>query len=84
MAGRADALVSAADLISTVHDLAQTEPDLRATVGTCRVQPGVPNGIPDLAALISMDQGAALSPAATPSADTSSSALSQRFCSDQI
>lgn len=51
MEGRSDALVAAADFISEVHDAAQHVNDLRATVGTCRVGPGVANGIPDLAEL---------------------------------
>jgi allantoate deiminase len=51
MEGRSDALVAAADFISEVHDAAQQVDDLRATVGTCRVGPGVANGIPDLAEL---------------------------------
>ncbi len=51
MLGRADALVAAADFISAVHDVAHKTDDVRATVGTCRVLPGVANGIPDLAEL---------------------------------
>lgn len=51
MQGRSDALVAAADFISAVHDAAQNVTDLRATVGTCRVSPGVANGIPDLTEL---------------------------------
>lgn len=47
MLGRADALVAAADFISAVHDQARQTADLRATIGTCRVGPGVANGIPD-------------------------------------
>lgn len=51
MEGRSDALVAAADFISDVHDTALNVDDLRATVGACRVGPGVANGIPDLAEL---------------------------------
>ncbi len=47
MQGRADALVAAADFISHVHDTARADPDIRATIGTCAVSPGVANGIPD-------------------------------------
>lgn len=51
MAGRADALVAAADFISFVHDQARETTDLRATVGTLGVTPNVANGIPELAEL---------------------------------
>lgn len=51
MEGRSDALVAAAGFISEVYDAAKQVNDLRATVGTCRVGPGVANGIPDLAEL---------------------------------
>lgn len=51
MEDRADALVAAADFISAVYDAARNVENLRATVGTCRLGPGVANGIPDRADL---------------------------------
>ena len=51
MQGRSDALVAAADFIRAAHDAARKVQDLRATVVTCRISPGVANGIPDLTEL---------------------------------
>ena len=46
MAGRRDALVTAAAIVTEVDRLGQTIPDLRATVGAMRVEPNVVNAVP--------------------------------------
>ncbi len=46
MAGRRDALVTAARIIAAVSDAANEVPELRATVGQIAVRPGAVNAIP--------------------------------------
>jgi allantoate deiminase len=46
MQGRQDALVGAADLISSAHDLGLQDTDLRITVGQIDVAPNVVNAVP--------------------------------------
>lgn len=48
MAGRRDALVGAAAIVSEVDRLGQTTADLRATVGALSVEPNVVNAVPQL------------------------------------
>lgn len=46
MAGRQDALVAAAAIITEVNRLATQTPDLRATVGALSIEPNVVNAVP--------------------------------------
>ena len=46
MAGRRDALVSAAAIVAEVDRLGQSTPELRATVGSFTVEPNVVNAVP--------------------------------------
>lgn len=46
MAGRRDALVGAAALVTEVNRLGRVTPDLRATVGALAVEPNVVNAVP--------------------------------------
>lgn len=46
MGSRRDALVGAAKIVTAINTLAQSTPDLRATVGALDVQPNVVNAVP--------------------------------------
>ena len=51
MEGRRDALVGAAAIITELNRIANATPDLRATVGTLAIEPGVVNAVPRAARL---------------------------------
>lgn len=51
MAGRRDALVGAAAIVSEVDRLGQTTADLRATVGALSIEPNVVNAVPQMVRL---------------------------------